>query len=234
MGLKDWGRDLVSVIFPNVCEVCGTALVRGEEMLCLQCRMEMPRTHIHTAPFNEIHRRMASPGVPVERAGGYFYYYRENPYAEMIHSAKYRGRPRIAQRLAEMYAGEILGDGFFDGIDAVIPVPLHRWKLIRRGYNQSEAIADGISRATGIQVADNLTALRGHSTQTRKSRYERWLNTGNLYGVEHAGELTGMHLLIVDDVMTTGATLLSCCSELVGSVPGVRLSVLTLGLARTF
>lgn len=232
MALRDWGRDFVSVIFPNVCEVCGATLVRGEDMLCLHCRIEMPRTHIHTERFNEIHRRLASPGVPVERAGGYFYYYRGNPYAAMIHSAKYRGRPRIARRLAEMYAGEISGDGFFDGIDAVIPVPLHRWKLIRRGYNQSQSIADGISAATGIPVADNLKAVRGHETQTHKNRYERWLNASNLYAVSHPDELSGQHLLVVDDVITTGATLLSCCRELQNAVPDVRLSVLTLGVAR--
>ncbi len=228
-GLKAWFRDLLGVIYPDVCEVCGESLARGEETMCLHCLMKLPRTQIHLEEFNLLHRRLAG-NVPIERAAGYFYYYRESDYAALIHRAKYRGRPVIAELLGARYAREIAGDGFFDGIDMIIPVPLHRFKLIRRGYNQSEAIAQGISRVTGLPIGDNLVAVKGHSSQTRKNSYDRWLNAQDIYTVSRYEELNGKHLLIVDDVVTTGATLLACCEAVRKAQPSARISVLALGV----
>lgn len=230
-GLKAWLGDLLGVIYPDVCEVCGVSLTRGEDTMCLHCLMNMPRTLIHREDFNLLHRRLAG-SVPIERAGGYFYYYRESDYARLIHRAKYCGRPVIAGRLGERYAREIVADGFFDGIDMVIPVPLHRFRMIRRGYNQSEAIARGIGRVTGLPVGDNLVAVKGHSSQTRKNSYGRWLNAQHIYTVSRHEQLAGKHLLVVDDVVTTGATMLACCEVLYRADPSVRISVLALGVTR--
>lgn len=228
-GLTAWFRDLLGVIYPDVCEVCGESLIRGEETVCLHCLMKLPRTQIHQEEFNLLHQRLAG-NVPIERAAGYFYYYRESDYAALIHRAKYRGRPVIAERLGARYAREIVGDGFFDGIDMIIPVPLHRFKMIRRGYNQSEAIAQGVSRVTGLPIGDNLVAVKGHSSQTRKNSYDRWLNAQDIYTVIRHEELNGKHLLIVDDVVTTGATLLACCEAVHKVQPSARISVLALGI----
>lgn len=230
-GLKSWLSDLLGVIYPDVCEVCGVSLARGEETMCLHCLMNLPRTGIHGDGFNIIHQRLAGK-APVERAGGYFYYYRESDYAKLIHKAKYGNRPVIAERLASRYAREIAGDGFFDGIDCIVPVPLHRGKQIKRGYNQSEYVARGISRVTGIPVADNLVAVRAHSTQTRKNSYERWINARDIYAVKNPDELDGRHLLVVDDVITTGATMLACCEAIHNAQPGARISVLSLCVTR--
>ncbi|MBQ9077749.1 MAG: ComF family protein [Muribaculaceae bacterium] len=228
-GLRLWIEDVLGVIYPNVCEVCGVSLTRGEETLCLHCHVNLPRTNVHRDGFNVIHQRLAGK-VPIERAGGYFYYYRESDYAALIHRAKYNGRPVIAERLGERYAREISGDGFFDGVDVIIPVPLHRLRLLRRGYNQSEAIARGVSKVTGLPVGNNLVARRGHSSQTRKNSYERWINAQNIYEVIDPGSLQGMHILVVDDVVTTGATLLACCEAIHDAQPSARISVLTLGV----
>ncbi len=225
-GLMSW---ILDVIYPDVCEVCGVSLTRGEETMCLHCLMKLPRTQIHREDFNLLHKRLAG-NVPIERAGGYFYYYRESDYAQLIHRAKYCGRPVIAERLGARYAREIVADGFFDGIDMIIPVPLHRFKLISRGYNQSDAVARGISRVTGLPVGNNLVAGRGHSSQTRKNSYERWLNAQDVYAVSRHEELAGKHLLIVDDVVTTGATILACCEALHRAAPSARISVLALGI----
>ncbi len=221
----------MSVIFPRLCEVCGNSLAHGEEIMCLQCRLDLPRCDIHTLPFNVIHERLLGH-VPIERAAGYFFYYRDSPYANLIHSAKYNGRPHIARILARDFANEIATSGFFDGIDMVIPVPLHRSKLRKRGYNQSFHIAKGISAVTGISIADNLVATRSHSTQTTRGAYARWLNSRDIYAVERAAELDNRHILVVDDVLTTGATLLACCEAIHKVAPTATVSVLTLAVAQ--
>lgn len=216
------------MIYPRVCAVCGDSLVEGEREICLKCLATLPRTGIHGQPFNTIHKRLASPGIPVERAGAWFYYLRKNPFAAIIHDAKYRGMSRLALNCGEIYAREIAPDGFFDGVDLLLPVPLHRGKLRKRGYNQAEEIAKGVSQATGIPVGTNLIAVRGHSTQTRKNAWSRWKNTRNIYKIQRPEELVGKHVLVIDDVVTTGATILSCLEALHRAEPSVRTSVLTL------
>lgn len=229
--LKLWGNDLLDVIFPKCCEVCGSSLVDGEEVMCLQCSFDMPRCNIHRDEFNTLHQRLAS-NVPVEMAAGYFYYYRKSPYTKLIHAAKYNGRPNVARILARNFAGEIVADGFFQSIDMILPVPLHRFKQLRRGYNQSDHIAQGISDATGIPVGYNLKCTKGHASQTRRNAYERWLNSRNIYSAENGAGLDGRHVLIVDDVVTTGATMLACCEAVQKVAPTARISVLALGVTR--
>lgn len=229
----EWPRMLkgvVNLIWPDVCEVCGCTLVKGEKVICLGCRLRLPRTNLHTQEFGLIHHRLAGR-VPIERAAGYFYYYRSDPFTRLIHAAKYNGRPNVARYLAREYAGEIKDNGFFSGIDLILPVPLHRFKLWKRGYNQTEYLARGLKDATGIAIGRNLVATRGHSTQTRKGSYMRWLNTRNIYDVVRPGELEGKHILVVDDVLTTGATLLACCEAIHRSAPTATISVLTLAVS---
>lgn len=228
-GLARWGRNLIDAIFPRVCEVCGTTLIEGEDILCLQCLLDLPRTSLHCDDFNAIHERLAGR-VPIERAGAFFYYYRGNPYTRLIHKAKYNNLPAIGRKLGALYAKEIAGDNFFDDIDMIIPVPLHWTKRLRRGYNQSREIARGIAKVTSIPVSDNLTARKGHSTQTRKNSFERWLNAQDIYQVARSWELKDKHLLIVDDVITTGATLLACCQAINKAAPTAKISVAALSL----
>lgn len=230
-GLKGWFSDLLRIVFPDVCEVCGSSLVRGEEVICLKCDMNMPRTRVHNDSFNIIHERLAGK-TPIERAAGYFYYYRESDYAAIIHNAKYNGRPIIARKLAMRFARELMADNFFDGIDVVLYVPMFFLKKIKRGYNQSEYIAQGISQATNIPIGHNLISKRSHSSQTKKNSYSRWLNAQGVYDVINSDELENKHVLIVDDVVTTGATLLACCDVVHNAVPSATISVLSLAVTR--
>ena len=230
-GLKGWFSDLLRIVFPDVCEVCGSSLVRGEEVICLKCDMNMPRTRVHNDSFNIIHERLAGK-TPIERASGYFYYYRESDYAAIIHNAKYNGRPIIARKLAMRFARELMADNFFDGIEVVLYVPMFFLKKIKRGYNQSEYIAQGISQATNIPIGHNLISKRSHSSQTKKNSYSRWLNAQGVYDVINSEELENKHVLIVDDVVTTGATLLACCDVVHNAVPSATISVLSLAVTR--
>ncbi len=222
--------DALSIVYPHVCEVCGTSLARGEDVMCLNCMMQLPRTRLHNDEFNTIHERLAG-STPIDKAAGYFYYYKNSPYASLIHTAKYRNRPIVAEKVARKFAEELKTDNFFDGMDIVIPVPLHFLKMITRGYNQSDAVAKGISAVTGLEIGDNIVAKRGHSTQTQKGRFSRWLNTQDIYAVKNAQALKNKHVLIVDDVITTGATLLACSNAIHRAEPTARISVLTLAVA---
>lgn len=220
---------VISLVYPETCEVCGRPLLRGEELMCLHCWRDLPRTRCHENEFNIVHERLAGT-TPIFRAAGFFYYYKNSGYASLIHQAKYSRRPIVAQKMASRYAREIKTSGFFDDIDVILPVPLHKTKLIKRGYNQSRYIADGLSKETGIEVADNLVATHGHATQTAKGRFQRWVNAQGIYEVVSPEELVDKHVLVVDDVITSGATLLACCEALHDTCPSVRISVLALAV----
>lgn len=128
-------------------------------------------------------------------------------------------------------AAELLDSGFFEGVDVIIPIPLHKKKQQIRGYNQSECIARGIAAVTGIAVCvESVVRRKNTETQTRKSVFERWENVDGIFELNHADSLTGKHILIVDDVLTTGATTIACASQL-AEVEGIRISVLTLAMA---
>jgi len=226
-----WVEDFVNVIFPNVCTVCHRTLVKGENIICLHCLLDLPRTQLHKQQPNEIHERLMCVGIPIEKATSLFYYYRDTPYARLVHDTKYHSRPVVGRTLAAMHAKELLPTGFFDGIDCIVPVPLHRIKRLSRGYNQAEELAKGISSVTNIPVVDALSAAY-HSTQTRKDAHQRLLNVKDVYGLANANAIAGKHILLLDDVITTGATILSCMHAIRNASPSTRISVYSLAITR--
>lgn len=225
--LKPWSY-LPDMFFPRVCCVCHTPLGEQEDFLCLHCLVALPRTNMHLSGFNAIHQRLAGHNL-IERAGAWFQYVSHSEWAQIIYDTKYYHLPLIGRAAGKAYAAEIKGDGFFDGVDLLLPVPMWPAKERRRGYNQAREIARGMSEATGITVGDNLRAVRSHSTQTRRHAWERFVNAHDTFGVSDAGELNGKHVMIVDDVITTGATMLACCDAIRAVSPATRLSVIALG-----
>lgn len=225
-------NSLLNLIYPNVCEVCGRSLVGNEQVMCLHCMADMPLTNAHRDDFSIIHKRLAST-MAVERTAGYFYYFKNDDYTRLIHRAKYSGRPKLARQLALRFAHGLAEEGFFEGVDFAVPVPMHWMKLIRRGYNQSEEICHGVSAATGLPTERLLVATRGHRSQTALGGLGRWLNLQDVYRVrDGAVDFGGKHLLLVDDVLTTGATLLSCRKAIYEAFPNAKVSVLVLGVTR--
>lgn len=233
MKIKDLLTSAANVLMPRTCSVCGKPLALDEKFLCRHCLMEIPRTHFEDIPFNPFDQLMAGK-VPVERCASYFFYQKDDPYASILHDMKYRNMPTLGRWLAERASREMLPSLFFDDIDAITPVPLHYTKLASRGYNQSQYLAEGISRATGIPVIKALKAVHEHSTQTHKDAAERMLNTQGMYAASkrRCKGLENKHLLIVDDVVTTGSTLLACATALKVTIPGVKLSLFTLAAAQ--
>lgn len=222
---------VADLVFPHVCAVCGRSLVAGEEVLCLHCRSALPQTHMHLMSPNPLEERLVGT-VPVERAVAYCHYDRGSAYARLIQHAKYHGRPVIMRWLARRYAAGLHREGFFDGIDGILPVPMHFLKRMRRGFNQAEWVARGVQDATGLPMFDNLVAAHGHSSQTRRGGFGRWQNAQSLYKTVRPGDIDGLYLLIVDDVVTTGATVLACAAALRQASPTARLSVLAIASAR--
>lgn len=225
-----WLSDLLRMIFPDTCQVCGDALVDGEEVICLRCDVRLPRCDFHLHPDHPVSMRFAA--LKVARIAAMFPYVRHNEFARMIQKSKYNGHPQIDRKLAEKFARELLPSGFFAGVDVLLPVPMHFWKQARRGFNQAEVIARGLSAVTGIPVADNLVLPRRHATQTRKSASQRMANASGRFNVVYPEELSGRHVLIVDDVITTGATILACADAVRRAAPAVTVSVLALAATR--
>ena len=236
MALKDWIRQLAGsvgdVLSPRRCAVCGNVLGGDEQHLCRRCLMELPRTGYHKVPFNAMEQLFAGK-VPIERATAFFYYEKGSPYAAILHDMKYRHVPTMGRYLASLAAVELQASGFFDGVEVIVPVPLHITKLAQRGYNQSEYLAQGLRDATGLEVSQALVATREHATQTHKGAEARFQNTRDTFALDErrASALTGRHVLLVDDVVTTGATL-QACAEVVHALPGTTISLFTLAAAR--
>lgn len=228
--LYRWLDSLMQLLFPQRCVVCNSLLTDNEKILCLSCNLNLPRTDLHLEKDNEVEKLLWGK-MNIERATSYFYYTKGSGYRQLLHRLKYEGRKDIAQSMGFMMGEELANDGFFDNIDLIIPIPLHRRKKRSRGYNQSEEIGKGISRATGIPMKTSCIERQRNSTsQTSKSAYERWENVSGIFAAHHTEQLENRHILLLDDVMTTGATI-TACADALKSVPGIRISVLTLALA---
>lgn len=226
----NWIEDLKELLFPRYCKVCGQRLMKSEQHLCLGCLMELPRTHYEQNPENEVMQHFME-WPEVMRATTYMYYHKEGQYASLIHHLKYHDHPEVGTFLGRMAAKELMASGFFEGIDLIVPVPLSKKKQRQRGYNQCDYIARGISEATGIPVDTRcIERTIDTDTQTHKGRTERWKNTEGIFRIKDHTPLKGKHLLIVDDVITTGATLHACVAEVL-TIPGVRVSLFALAKA---
>ncbi len=173
-------HKILGFVFPDICLACGRRLVDGEKVICLHCQGSLPRINCIPHTDNAVHRHLAST-IPIEKAAAMFVYRRGDIFTKPIHTAKYGGRPAVARELGRMFAARLDKQSFFNSIDAITPVPLHWWKHIKRGYNQSEHIARGIADITGIPVHTHLLRASGHGSQTQLSRTRRWENASATY-----------------------------------------------------
>lgn len=222
--------DIWELFFPRYCVACGRKLLRGEEFLCVHCVSGLPRTKFHLQADNEMEKNLWGK-LPLERATAFLYYAKENDTRKVLYELKYYGNAELGIFLGKWMTSELEGSGFFQGIDCIVPVPLHEKKKKERGYNQSEMLAQGISVRTGIPVvADVLLRLGYTDTQTHKGNYERWENIRNVFSCANREMLSGKHILLVDDVVTTGATVVACADAL-ANIPNLKVSVLSFALA---
>lgn len=219
-----WISDFIDFILPRRCVVCDELLSSGEKELCLNCLMALPLlSDAHRAELEKIFWGI----VPVDKVFSYFYYTKGSPYNSLLHNLKYKNRPQIGVQLARNAAVELLATGFFGDVELIIPLPLSRRKLRSRGYNQCDYIAQGVSQVTGIKVCKNaVVRTKANETQTHKSREERWKNVKGIFRVSNVDDVRGKSVLLVDDVLTTGATMADCARALVDA--GCKVKIFTL------
>jgi ComF family protein len=230
MKISNLWNSFLSLFYPNLCVACREPLMEGEEFFCLSCLLNLPKTNYHLNPSNSAYDRFLGK-IPLERAASYFYYNKEGKGQKVIAAIKYQGNIYLGEWIGKYLAKDLLASGFFDEIDYLVPVPLHPKKRKKRGFNQSEIIAQGISSITRIPLETrNLYRAKANVTQTKKSVYERWQNTAGIFRIKDKHLFTKKHVLLIDDVLTTGSTLEACASCLLDT-PDIRVSILTIAIA---
>jgi ComF family protein len=226
-----WHRVL-NLISPQACVICGCRLGISEEVMCTPCNLALPRTGFAQQPYdNEMAKRFYGR-LPIERAAALFYYEAGSEASRIIHAMKYFHHPEIGRIMGRMMAEEMSPHHFFDGVDALVPVPLAKKRQRERGYNQSEEIAKGVSEVTGIHVETGIVRRKHfESSQTNKTQAQRLSNVENSFELVDATKASGKHLLIIDDIVTTGSTIWAC-SRPVTEICNCRISVLSIGVVR--
>jgi len=228
--LKNIFRDTFHLAYPHVCTGCGSDLLDKENLLCLQCTNNLPHTNFAGFNNNPVEKTFWGR-IRVTAAHSQYYFAKASLIQHLIHQLKYKGNKDIGFYLGELTGGTLLSSGRFQNIDAVIPLPLYPEKERKRGYNQAAVICEGIAAAMHIPVLkDNVTRQRFTETQTRKHRTERWENVEGSFVVNHPAALKGKNILLVDDVITTGATLESCGAAIL-QTEGTSLFIATLAFA---
>jgi ComF family protein len=226
-------EDLLALLFPETCYACDRGLARGEHYICTDCSIKLPYTdcHLHGATeLNPLQRRFWGK-VPVRFAFSYLHFRSKGRVQRLLHRLKYKGAQELGEHLGIRY-GTLLSDHHYASqFDLILPVPLHRNKRRRRGYNQSDSFAKGLAEAMELEWSDGiLVRVVDTGTQTRKNRLARWQNVEQVFQVKFPERVKGKRILLVDDVLTTGATLEACAMVLLAA-GCAEVSVVTIAAA---
>ncbi len=222
-------RDFFNLFVPVVCPACEKVLVNNERIICTGCMYELPRTRYQSYSENPV-ALLFWGRVHIENATALFQYQKGSRFQRLIHELKYNGRQDIGREMGRMLGVELTGSPFATA-DIILPVPLHRKKYRKRGYNQCDPLAQGLSESLGIPwLNGHLTRPSASLTQTNRTRIDRWSNVEGIFKVKDPGYLYGKHIILVDDVVTTGATLDACATAILAH-ENVRVSVATLAVS---
>jgi ComF family protein len=213
--------------------VCENPLIEGEQHICLYCLCDLPRTNYHIYKGNPA-RALLAGFEKVNEVTAYLYFRKDGMVQKLVHSFKYYGNKSLAEYLGRIAAIELKEYGFYASVETIIPMPLHPKREKKRGYNQSECIANGIASIYGCGIdRTSLNRITETVSQTRKSVYERHVNVENIFNLTNPEKLFGKHVLLVDDVMTTGAST-SACIKMLSEVPEIKISIFSISIARGY
>ena len=225
-----WLEAFIHLLYPSQCAACREVLHSGENYICLNCRYLLPQTGFHLEEGNPMEKIFIGR-VPVESASAFLYFEAGNKVQNLLHYIKYKGMKEAAAEIGQWYGDELRNSRMQD-IDLVIPVPLHKSKQRKRGYNQSEWFAKGLSIGMGKPLdATSLLKIRKTDSQTKKTRLERQQNVAESFEVKYPQNLNNKHILLADDVITTGATLEACTQTLLALNCGIKISIATIAFA---
>ena len=227
--LRTIWNDILNLFYPRQCVVCKKLLAPVETYLCISCTSDLPCAHYHEYKGNQLFRVYAD--IPqIQEAAAFLIYEKHGPAQVIIHNFKYRENNLLAEYLGQIASRNMHDDGLFNDVDLLVPVPLHPKKEFQRGYNQSFWIARGMANIYNYPINSHSLYRKIHTvSQTNKSLVERKLNTENAFAVRDAHTLAGKHVLLIDDVITTGSTTIACIQALT-TVPDIRISVFALAV----
>lgn len=218
------------LLYPHICNGCGSDILDHNNLLCLQCTSELPHTNFAMHANNPV-EKIFWGRLAVKSATSEFYFAKDSLIQTLIHELKYKGNKEIGFFLGKLMGKSMLGTNRFRFIDALIPLPLFAEKEFKRGYNQATILCEGIAETMNVPVLKNIVVRKRYTeTQTKKHRAERWENVKSSFEIKSQENLRGKHLLLVDDVVTTGATL-EACGNVILNVEDVQLSIATLAFA---
>lgn len=209
---------------------CNDTLYKHEQVLCTNCIYKLPKTNFHKDINNPV-SKVFWGRVNLERAASYYYFNKDTCVQQLLHNLKYKGRKEVGTEVGKLYGKELANADGFKNADLIIPVPLHPEKKKKRGYNQSDFFASGLSESMKIDWNSNaLERSANTETQTSKARFTRWQNVSEIFKVKDSALLNGLHILLVDDVLTTGSTLEACAQSIL-QLPGTKVSIATIAFA---
>lgn len=218
------------LLYPELCAACGHEIPAGEDCFCFKCHLNLSASDMYRSRENEFTERLWGR-LNLESGAALYYFNRRSPVQYALHRLKYHNQPEIGVKIGRAFGRKLKSSEAFGSVEAIVPVPLHPKKERLRGYNQSAMFAQGLSEAMEVPVfSKTLTRRTFTETQTKKKRMERFSNVNDVFAVEKPSRIEGKHLLLVDDVLTTGATLEMCGHALL-SVPGTKLSLATIAIA---
>lgn len=221
--------DMFSLLYPRICLACGNNIRAHEEAICLTCQYKMPKTNFHQDIENPFTERFWGR-VKLNCGSSFYYFGKGGKVQQLIHNLKYGHKPEIGIRIGNLYGKVLCKSIFFRQVEVIVPVPLHPYKQKMRGYNQSATFAQGISDSMEIPWIEALARVEMTETQTKKDRISRFENVRNAFEVVHPKAIEGKHILLVDDVITTGATIEACTHQLL-KIPRTKVSVATIAFA---
>ena len=229
--LTEYLADLLELFYPNVCLACAEKLLKGEDIICFKCQRELPQTDHWRDAENAMAKRFWGR-VELQGAAALFQFQKGEHVQHLLHQLKYRGRQDVGEYLGKML-GRLLLDpnAIIKDVDLIVPVPLHWKKQRKRGYNQCDPIAKGISEIIQVPYSNNaLVRTEENVSQTKKNRFDRWANVAEIFAVSDAHLLKDKHILLVDDVMTTGATAEACLQTIL-TVENTKVSFVAIAVA---
>ncbi len=222
-------RDIRDFIWPPTCHICNNPVDESSPGICPVCYALLPRTNYHRDPNNPMTMKFAELPNLVE-ATSMFFYSRNSEVALLLHDLKYHRFPSLGNILGRNIATELYTTGFFNGIDAFVPVCMHWWSRVRRGYDQVERFAQGLSEITHIPIVRALKMSGFHYSQTRRSNVERRVAMLDKFTLSPgASQLENKHIILLDDICTTGGTLLGA-AQVLSKIPGIKISILTIAV----
>lgn len=223
-------NDFIALIYPRNCVSCGNSLFKHETEICNYCFLNLPKTNFHKYSRNPV-ETVFHGRIPTQFASSFYLFHKKGGIQKILHQIKYKQNTELAKLVGQWYADDLKGVELLSDLAYIIPVPLHPKKFKQRGYNQSEEFAKGLSQKLNIPINNSVLTRSQHtSTQTKKSKYERWENVGEVFELNNPDILKNKHIAIVDDVITTGATIEACCQKLL-QIEGIKISVLSIAYA---